>query len=309
MKIQPALNWLVPLIAVLFLVAAGAGLFWQAGSGPFAFTTLYGETVEISGQGLYEHDTLFIDAGARGTDIATFLVSLPLLVVSFVFYRRGSLRGGFLLAGALAYFLYFAASRSLATAYNSFFLLYLALFSACFFAFVLALTAFDLHSLPARFLPGLPRRALAIFMFVAGLGTAFIWMSDALAALLENRPPDALGSHTTLVTYTLDVGIIVPAALLAGILLLRRAPLGYLLTGVLAIMLAQVGVMVIWQTVVQLRAGIEFAPGELIGKVVSWIVMGALAIWLSAVFLRSLAARPAPRPAKARSKSSRPARA
>jgi hypothetical protein len=291
MKKHTGLNWLVPLVAVFALVAAGAGLVWQGGSGPFAFTTLYGETVQIAGQGLYEHDTLFTAAAARGTDLATLLVSLPLLLVAFLSYRRGSRRGAFLLAGALAYFLYYAASRSLATAYNSFYLIYLALFSACFFAFVLALTAFDLHSLPARFSPGLPHRGLAAFMFVAGLGTAFIWLSDALAALLLNRTPDALGSHTTLVTYTLDVGLIVPAALLAGVLLLRRAPLGYLLTGALAIMLAQVGVMVICQTVVQLQAGIQFEPGELIGKVASWIVMGVLAIWLSAVFLRSLDSR------------------
>jgi hypothetical protein len=130
---------------------------------------------------------------------------------------------------------------------------------------------------------------MAVFMFVAGLGTAFIWLSDSVSALIENRAPDALGPHTTVVTYTLDVGIIVPAALLAGILLLRRAPLGYLLSGVLTLMLALVGVMVIGQTVLQVSAGIQFSPGELIGKVVSWIILGGIAVWLSIAFLRSLA--------------------
>jgi hypothetical protein len=278
---------------MLALLAAGAGLLWPAGGsprggGPYPFTTLYGETVQISGQGLYAHDTLFTDAAARGTDIVTLFLGLPLLAFSFGRYRRGSLRGGLLLAGALAYILYYGASRGLATAYNNLFLVYVALFSASFFAFALVMTAFDLAALPARISPRLPRRALAVFMFVAGLGTAFIWLSDAAAALLAGQTPAALGSHTTVVTYTLDVGIIAPAALLAGVLLLRRAPLGFLLAAVLTIMLAQVGVMVIFQTIVQLQAGIQFSTGELIGMIGSWIVMGGIAIWFTAACLRSL---------------------
>jgi hypothetical protein len=289
MKNQPALNWLIPLIGILTLIAAGAGLLWPKDGSPFTFTTIYGETAQMAGQGLYEHDTLFNDAAFRGTDIVTLFAVLPLLAVSFWTYHRGSLRGGFLLAGALAYLFYYGASRGLGTAYNSLFLIYIALFAATFFAFVLALTAFDLPALPERISPRLPRRGLAVFVFVAGLGTAFIWLSDAVAALLENRAPDALGTHTTVTTYTLDVGIIVPAALLAGILLLRRAPLGYLLSAVLTIMLALIGLMVIWQTIVQVNAGIVFSPGELIGKVVSWIIMGLIAIGLSISFLRNLA--------------------
>ena len=125
-------------------------------------------------------------------------------------------------------------------------------------------------------------------MFIAGLGTAFIWLSDALNALITNSIPAALGPDTTVVTYTIDVGIIAPTALLAGILLLRRAPLGYLLTSVLTMMLAEVGIMVVWQTIMQVNAGIQFSTGELIGKVGSWIIMGGFAIWLSILFLRNV---------------------
>ena len=47
------------LIAVLALVVAGAGLFWQNGLLPFSFTTLRGQTVQIYGQGLCRYDTSF----------------------------------------------------------------------------------------------------------------------------------------------------------------------------------------------------------------------------------------------------------
>ena len=52
-----------------------------------------------------------------------------------------------LLTGILAYFLYYGASLGLGTAYNRLFLVYIALFSASFYAFILAFTAFDLDSL------------------------------------------------------------------------------------------------------------------------------------------------------------------
>ncbi len=288
MRQQTALYWLVPLIAILAIVTAGAGLFWQQGGSAYSFNTLYGQTVQIYGQGLYQRDTVFSAGASQGGDVVALLVALPLLIISFILYRRGSLRGGFLLASAVAYYLYYSASLALIVAYNGLYLVYLALFSASFFAFVLALTAMELPSLPGRFTSGLPRRGLAIFMIVVGIGVAFIWLSDVVTALTTNGVPEALGANIALITYTVDVGIIAPACILAGILIWRQAPLGYLLTGVLTILLALVGAMVVGQTVMQLRLGLQFGIGQIIGKVVTWAILGGIAIWLSTAFLRSL---------------------
>ncbi|HLO33605.1 MAG TPA: hypothetical protein VK249_30935 [Anaerolineales bacterium] len=288
MKNQSALNWLVPLVAMLALVAAGAGLFWQSGGSSYTFNTLYGETVEIYGQGLYAHDTIFSAGASQGGDLVALFMALPLLVISFSLYRRGSLRAGFLVASVLAYYLYYSASLGLVVAYNNLYLVYLVLFSASFFAFLLALLAIDLPSLPARFSSHLPLRGMAIFMFIVGVGVAFIWLSDVIGALTTNGVPEALGAHISLLTYTLDVGIIAPSCLLAGFLILRRASLGYLLTGLLTILLALIGAMVIGQTVMQLNIGIQLSIGQVIGKVATWIILGGIAVWLSIVFLRNL---------------------
>src|SRR5688500_1438918 len=141
MKIQPALNWLVSFLAVLILLSAGLGLFWQTEGNPYRFTTLYGETIEIYAQGVYKHDTIFSAGAIQGADVISLFVGLPLLAVAFLLYRRSSIRGGFLLASVLAYYFYYAASLVLIVAYNNLFLVYLALFSISFFALVLALTA------------------------------------------------------------------------------------------------------------------------------------------------------------------------
>src|SRR5512135_695640 len=137
MKQRSALYGLVPLVAVLALVTSGAGLFWQQGGNPYSFSTLYGQTVQIYGQGLYHRDTVFSAGASQGGDVIALLVALPLLIISLMLYRCSSLRGAFLLASALAYYLYYSASLALVVAYNSLYLLYLALFSASFFGFVL----------------------------------------------------------------------------------------------------------------------------------------------------------------------------
>jgi hypothetical protein len=38
----------------------------------------------------------------------------------------------------------------------------------------------------------------------------------------------------------------------------------------------------------QLHLGVELSPGELVGKVATWIIMGGIAVWLSVAFLGCL---------------------
>src|SRR6266478_3763602 len=168
MNYSKAVVWLSALIAVLAL-AAGVGLFYQNGGSSFSFTTLHGQTVQLYGQGLYHYDTIASASQEKGQDVVTLFLGIPLLVVSLLLYRKGSLRGHLLLTGTLGYFLYTYGSMAFLTSYNPLFLAYVALFSASLFAFVLALTSFDLQSLSAHFSPHLPRRSFAVFLFAVGL--------------------------------------------------------------------------------------------------------------------------------------------
>ena len=288
MKRSNIVVWLSLLIAVLALVATGAGLFWPGGSGPFDFTTLRGQTARIYGQGLYRYDTLFMAAGNRGVDLVVLVLGIPLLLVSAWLYRRGSLRGSLLLVGTLGYFLYVYASVAFGAAYNQLFLVYVALFSACTFAFVQAFSSIDRQNLAARFSPGVPRRSLAVFMFVGGVVTLFVWGLPLVAALAARQPPDLLDSYTTMVTYALDLAIITPSTFLAGALVLRREPLGYVialpLLVLIALLLPQIGA----QTAMQLSAGVALTPGQIVGPIAGFAVLGLPGAWLLIALLRNI---------------------
>ncbi len=294
MKMSKALVILSILVILLAAVEAGAGLFWQGGSGPFSFTTLHGQSVQINGRGVYSYDTSFKTPILQGTDAFTLLGMVPLLVVALIFYSRGSLRGGILLAGVLSYMLYNSASMVFGVAYNNLFLLYDAYFSTSLFAFVLACTVIDRQVLSAQVSAGLPRRGMAALLFVAGLAVLAAWLGDILGALAKGQVP-AIASYTTEVTYAVDLGIIVPACILGGVLLLRRAPLGILVASVMAILLSIVGFMVAAQTVAQSLAGINLTPGEFIGKAGSFMVLSLIAIWMLARLFRALPGRVAVR--------------
>lgn len=231
MKNQSALKRLVPLIFVLALIAASAGLFYQTPGEPYSYTNHRGETVMINGHGLYYYDTVSTVAQMQGNDLVTLVVGLPLLAISAWLAFRGSLRGRLLLAGTLGFFLYTYMSMAMLTAYNSLFLVYVALFSLSLFAFVLSMMAIDLDRLPGYFSPGLPRGWIVGVLFAVGGFLLVAWMGRIVPALLQNQTP-ALENTTTLVIQTMDLGLIVPLAIMSGILLLRRSTWGYLLASV-----------------------------------------------------------------------------
>jgi len=51
MKHQSALRWLITLIGLLALFAAGMGLFYQTPGEPYAYTNHRGERATINGKG------------------------------------------------------------------------------------------------------------------------------------------------------------------------------------------------------------------------------------------------------------------
>ena len=231
MKYQTALKWLIPLIGVLALFAVAMGLFYQTSGQPYPITSFRGEKVLINGHGLYYYDTVSDAAQMQANDLITFVVGLPLLIVSTWLAFRGSLRGRLLMTGTLAFFLYTYMSISMLAAYNSLFLVYVALFGLSLYAFILSMLSFDMVDLPKHFSPNLPRKWIAGVLFAIGGFLFLAWMGRIIPPLLQNSIP-ALENTTTLVIQAMDLVLIMPLAILSGILLLRRTAWGYLLASV-----------------------------------------------------------------------------
>ncbi|MEZ4622486.1 MAG: hypothetical protein R2867_44260 [Caldilineaceae bacterium] len=279
--------WLSWVIVLLALVAVAAGFFWPAdGGSSFAFTTVRGDTVMIYGHGLYRYDTIFVGAANRGSDLVTLGLGIPLLTYATLRYWRGSLRGGLLLLGTLVYFLYLYSSYALGTAFNPLLPVYIALFSASLFAFVLLFGALAAQFSMEQLAADLPHRGVAMFMFASGLATLVIWLQPLLSELAHNQLPAMLGVYTTKVTDVLDLGIITPATFIAGRLIWRHKPSGYLMAFSLLVLEMMLTPMIVAQTVSQWQAGIRFTPAEMIGPIVGFATLGLFALWVMSILWR-----------------------
>lgn len=288
MRTSSMINILSLVVAISAAIAAAIGLFWSDSGSSFSFSTLRGQTARIYGQGIYRYDTLFFGAGFKGQDAVVLSLGVPLLIIAVILTRRGSVGGQLLLTGMLGYFLYVYASMALGAAYNRLFLLYIIIFSASLFAFVQAFASVDLDLIASRIPSELPIRGLAIFMFVAGLITLFVWGAPLVTALISGGAPERMDSYTTMVTYALDLAVITPATFLCAILVLRGEPLGYAIAVPLLTLIILLAPQIILSTVFQRSAGVPFTTGEMVGPVAGFVILGLLASWLLVAILRGI---------------------
>lgn len=283
MKVSKPLVILSYLIALLALLAAGTGVLYQGEGASYEVTSLRGEKVMLYGHGLYRYDPMSFAAQGISQDIVTLVVGIPLLLVGLMMYRRGRLRGQLLLTGTLAYFLYTYTSMAFGAAFNPLFLVYVALFSLSLFAFIIAMLSVDVRVLPAHFTEKLPRRAISIFMFAGGGFLLLAWLGRIMPGLGGGAPVGLLTS-TTLFIQVLDLGLIVPLMALAGILLLRRQPLGYLLTSVALIKFMTMGIALVAMIIGQTLAG-DVVP---VVEAAIFIIMAAAGIMMAVLLMRDL---------------------
>jgi hypothetical protein len=283
MKNQSALKRLIPIIFLLTLFAAGMGLFYQTPGEPYSYTNHRGETVMLNGHGLYFYDTVSSTAQMQGNDLITLVVGLPLLAVSTWLAFRGSLRGRLLLTGTLGFILYTYLSMSTLTSFNALFVVYIALFTLSMYAFILSMMTFDLNDLPKHFSEKLPRGWIAGLMFVIAGFFALAWLGRIFAALQQGVVP-ALENTTTMVIQFMDLGLIAPAAVLGGILILRRNAWGYLLSSVMMTKGVTLGLAVSTMAINMARQGVP----DSLGIMIPFLVITAANLILTVAMLKNV---------------------
>jgi hypothetical protein len=287
MKNQTALTWLIIPIFFLSMFAAGMGLFYQFPGESMQYETLRGEQVTINMQGLYWYDTVSSAAQMQGNDLITLVVGLPLLVVSGWLAFRGSLRGRLLLTGTLGFFLYTYLSMSMLTAFNALFLIYVLIFGMSLYAFILSMLSFDLTDLPGHFPESLPRKWMAGFMFAVGGFLTLAWLKQILTPLLQNTPP-LLENTTTMVIQAMDLALVIPLAILAGVLLIKRNAWGYLLSSIFILKSIALGLAISTMGINMTMKGIP----DSLGMLVPFLMITIINLGMAGTLLKSIDGNP-----------------
>ena len=233
------LKLLIGIIANVSFICTSIGIFSGGGPGPFTFTSIRHNTVTIFGKGVYQHMSAEVAPQGIAQDYITLFLGIPLLMVSFWVSRRGSIRGKFILAGVLGYFLVTYLFYLVMAMYNYLFLGYVILLGASFFAFLMVLSSFELSELSKFISNETPVKSIGGFLIFVSLSIAFLWLSIVIPPLLNGTLiPKEVEHYTTLIVQGLDLAILLPSAFIIGILFRSRNPLGLLLAPVYFIFLS-----------------------------------------------------------------------
>ncbi|WP_147534797.1 hypothetical protein [Bacillus marasmi] len=284
MKFKKPITILVLMIILLSLFASVYGAIANGGPGQHTFTSIEGLTISIYGKGLYENDSVAMAVQARAQDVVTLCLGIPLLSLSLYLSRKNSLRGRLLLTGTLGYFLYTYAVYTFVAMYNSFFLVFVALMSLSFFAFVLAMMSFDVVAVKNAFSIKLPVLFIATIMILLSVAVGMMWLGKILPPLVNGTPTEGLEHYTTLVVQGIDLGIIIPVSILGAVLLIRKQPYGYLLTTVLYMKIITLLTALTAMIIGQALTGVSMGAAEII----IFPVFNLLAIYCLYLILKNI---------------------
>ena len=234
-----SLNILVILIIILSIIATSFGIFSNAGEGNYSHESIRGKSVDIYGKGIYQHMSADVAIQGIAQDYITLFVGIPLLIIGLIGTRRGSLRFRFLLAGTSAYFFVTYLFYMIMGMYNYLFLIYVVLLALSFFVLATTLMSFDIKNLSNIYESEKPLRFAARFLIVNVFMVAMLWLNVIIPPLINGSIyPESLQHYTTLIVQGMDLGLLLPIALVSALLLLKSRPLGYLFVPVYTIFLS-----------------------------------------------------------------------
>jgi hypothetical protein len=186
--------------------------------------------------GIYRDNALILTAW-KGNDLVTLVVAVPLLVATLVGARRGSDRALLVWLGAVGYMLYNYLFYLFGAAFNVFFLLYVLLVALSLYAFVLGLASLDAGKIGGEFRAGTPVKWISGLMLLIPLIMGGIELARAVGFIFTGEVPADIvqTGHPTGVVYAMDLALLMPAIVVAAVLLWQRRPWGYVLATVLMV--------------------------------------------------------------------------
>ncbi len=258
-KLHSFLLWIsVPLCIVL--AATGLQVFWP---------------------GIYSHEIHPSAAGALASDLVDLCAILPLLVVTTVLARRGSLRALLAWIGTLGFLTYNFVIYAFDVHFNAMFLAYCAVLSLSFYGLMGVREFLVPGEIAKVYRHGAPRISIAVVFLLLAVLTAMHEVKDIVSAIHAGQVPVTIAGNGQLTDpiHVLDLCFLLPAMVIAAVMLLRRKEMGFTLAPVLCVMLILISIEVIAIVAVSVKKGlmsdwspaVSFAvPGALMAALLGW---------------------------------------
>jgi hypothetical protein len=248
------------LLAALVLVSSSAGIFVN---------------------GMYVRETPSWALLAIAQDIAN-VVAVVVLLTAVYFVSRESVRGVLVWIGVILFLIYAFVIYTFDVHFNSLFLLYVAILGLSVYTFLGGAMRLDLDALKNH-LPAKTkvRPAVSVFLMLSALLFYFLWLSEDVPALLAGSVP-ASATEAVLPTnpvHVLDLGIYLPAIIIASVSLWRRKALGYAFAVPLLVFITLTGFGILIMDSLLSAAGVPVSSGQE-AFVVALVAVSLVLSWL-----------------------------
>jgi hypothetical protein len=208
--------WLSILLALLIAITAFGGLFWQP---------------------TYARETPLWAAEGMGGDAVNLLIVTPVLLLSAILMRKGSISARLMWTGTLVYLLYNFLIYAMAVHFNALFLVYCGILGFSFFGLAGILPSLLSTQIAARYGQRAPVKSIAAVFFLIALVFGGLWLGEIIPAMLSGQTPQSV-VDTGLLTnpvHVLDLAFLLPAFAITGFMLLRRRPAAFILAPILMV--------------------------------------------------------------------------
>lgn len=202
---------------------------------PLAALIAFVSLVGILRPSVYAQETPNWAAQSIGQDWADLLLAVPALLLAGWFALRGSRRALLLLAGGMLYTFYEFVIYGFAVHFNALFLAYCATLGVTFFSLAVLAVRFVREDVGRWYKATTPVRTAGFFLIGVGLLFLVGWLADVVPALLHATTPQTVrdAGLPTNPVYVIDLSIVLPLHVVAGIALLQRRNLGHVLAPIM----------------------------------------------------------------------------
>jgi hypothetical protein len=219
-------------VGLMSAVAAAFGVFARGDGSYEIVTSVRGVTYPMATSGVYAYNAQRVVAEGVGWDVFTLFVAVPTMLAAAAFVAGGSFRGRLLASGLFGYFLYQYLEYAMTWAFGPLFPLFVLIFGASLVGLVWFGASVARDGIADRFGADFPGRAFAVVSVVMAILLVVTWTARIAAGLSGDLEAAGLQGETTLVVQALDLGLVVPTALLIAALAWRRTAVGQVLASI-----------------------------------------------------------------------------
>jgi len=285
---KQVINVLSIILGLSTLISAIIGLFYTTGGSRTNVVNIYGDIVELFGNGIYANNSVINVSSYLGADTFVLIISLILIILVIFLWKKYSLILNVLRTSIIVVLTYYSACQVFGVSMNALFFLYGLCFSLGLFAtFITINDLFNEISIPKGLIEK-PMKGLGIFLIFSGVFTALMWISMIVPVIFNGQYGLLLGIHTIEATFVLDLFILCPLFVLSGIWVLQKKEIGYKFGLILLNFLIAIGIIVIIQRAFALNLGIEIPIQALLGAIISFIILGIIALIFEVKLIKKL---------------------